>query len=263
MRASGVSSLIDPARRDTVLWVLAETIRRVTLLVQPFMPDATAKILDQLAIAPEKRAFAAFDGELTSDERKEKVDLLGEAERRVLILENPGLKGRSSITHTLYAGLQLILPGEVAPAHRHTQTALRFVVEGEGAYTTVDGEKCPMSRGDLILTPTGLWHEHGHDGKDPVVWLDVLDLPVVYYLETSYAIEGQRQTVKQGRGDQVYARGGLMPTTVFQRSDKRYPMLRYPWVEARAALQALRRPDLKKIGSDLSRGHEGEPKFRA
>ncbi len=60
-----------------------------------------------------------------------------------------------------------------------------MMVEGEGAYTTVDGEKCPMSRGDLILTPTGLWHEHGHDGTDPVIWLDVLDLPLVYYMEAS------------------------------------------------------------------------------
>ena len=162
------------------------------------------------------------------------------AERRVLVLANPGhgLENMKA-SAAMYLGMQLLLPGEWAPSHRHTPNAVRMIVEGEGAYTTVDGEKCPMSRGDLILTPTGLWHEHGHDGKDPVVWLDVLDLPVVYYLEMSYAIEGQRQTVKQGRGDQAYARGGLMPTTVFQRSDKRYPMLRYPWAEARAALQTL------------------------
>jgi gentisate 1,2-dioxygenase len=114
-----------------------------------------------------------------------------------------------------------------------------MIVEGEGAYTTVDGEKCPMHRGDLILTPTGLWHEHGHDGSEPVVWLDVLDLPVVYYLEASYAIEGRRQTVKAERGDVVYARGGIVPTPVFARSNKAYPLLRYPWAEARAALVAL------------------------
>lgn len=60
-----------------------------------------------------------------------------------------------------------------------------MIVEGGGAYTTVNGEKCPMHRGDLILTPTGQWHEHGHDGTEPVVWLDVLDLPLIYYMETS------------------------------------------------------------------------------
>ena len=114
-----------------------------------------------------------------------------------------------------------------------------MIVQGEGAYTTVDGEKCPMSRGDLILTPTGLWHEHGHERTEPVVWLDVLDLPLVHDLESSYAVEGRAQSVQPGRGDRVYARGGIVPTPVVARSAKAYPMLRYPWVEARAALQAL------------------------
>ena len=86
-----------------------------------------------------------------------------EAERRVLILENPGLKGSSQITNTLYAGLQLIMPGEVAPAHRHTQSALRFVVEGSGAYTAVDGEKTTMQPGDFIITPSWTFHHHGNE----------------------------------------------------------------------------------------------------
>uniref|UniRef100_UPI00313A91FF cupin domain-containing protein n=1 Tax=Hydrogenophaga sp. OTU3427 TaxID=3043856 RepID=UPI00313A91FF len=118
-----------------------------------------------------------------------------------------------------------------------------------GAWTTVDGEKCPMSRGDLILTPTGLWHEHGHDGTEPVIWLDVLDLPLVYYMEASYHINGTRQTQLPGRGDRAYARGGVVPTPVFTRSDKRYPMLRYPWADARAALLSLAedRPDLDAV----------------
>ncbi len=162
------------------------------------------------------------------------------AERRVLVLANPG-HGLDNMkaSAAMYLGMQLLLPGEWAPSHRHTPNAVRMIVEGEGAYTTVDGEKCPMSRGDLILTPTGLWHEHGHDGTEPVVWLDVLDLPLVYYMETSYAIEGKRQEVKPERGDVAYARGGIVPTPVFTRASKPYPMLRYPWVEARAALLAL------------------------
>lgn len=57
-----------------------------------------------------------------------------DAERRVLILENPGLPGTSAITSSLYAGLQLILPGEVAPCHRHSQCALRFIMDGDGAF---------------------------------------------------------------------------------------------------------------------------------
>jgi len=110
-----------------------------------------------------------------------------EAERRVLILENPGLQGQSCITQSLYAGLQLILPGEVAPAHRHTQSALRLVLDGEGAYTAVDGERTTMHRGDFIITPSWTWHDHGNLGDQPVVWLDGLDIPVVRFLDAGFA----------------------------------------------------------------------------
>ena len=162
------------------------------------------------------------------------------AERRVLVLANPGHGlDKMQASAAMYLGMQLLLPGEWAPSHRHTPNAVRMVVEGEGAYTTVDGEKCPMSRGDLILTPTGLWHEHGHDGTEPVVWLDVLDLPLVHYMEASYHVNGPRQAVVPGRAERVYAHGGLLPTPVFERAPRACPMLRYPWAEARAALLAL------------------------
>jgi gentisate 1,2-dioxygenase len=158
----------------------------------------------------------------------------------VLVLANPGHGlEKMQASSCMYLGMQLLLPGEWAPSHKHTPNAVRMIVEGTGAYTTVDGEKCPMSRGDLILTPTGLWHEHGHDGTEPVVWLDVLDLPLVYYMEASYVTEGKAQTVTAEATERAYQRGGLVPTPVFQRADKRYPMLRYPWAEARAALLAL------------------------
>ena len=126
-------------------------------------------------------------GELTPIEK---------AERRVLVLCNPG-HGLDKLvaTPTIYVGLQLILPGEVAPNHRHTPTAVRFVIEGNGGYTTVNNEKCPMHKGDLILTPALTWHEHGHEGRGPVVWLDALDLPMIYAMEASYAIEGPSQTL--------------------------------------------------------------------
>jgi gentisate 1,2-dioxygenase len=102
-----------------------------------------------------------------------------EAQRRVLILENPGLDSSHRITESLFAGLQLILPGEIAPAHRHSPAALRFIVESEGAYTAVSGEKSYMKPGDFIITPAWAWHDHGHEGDDPVVWLDGLDIPMV------------------------------------------------------------------------------------
>jgi gentisate 1,2-dioxygenase len=98
-----------------------------------------------------------------------------EAERRVLMLEKPALAGSTFITTTLYAGLQAILPGEIAPTHRHTPNALRFIVEGEGAYTTVEGERVAMRPGDFVVTPNWTWHDHGNTGSEPVVWLDGLD----------------------------------------------------------------------------------------
>ena len=162
------------------------------------------------------------------------------AERRVLVLANPGHGlDKMQASAAMYLGMQLLLPGELAPAHRHTPNAVRMVVEGEGAWTLVGGEECPMLRGDLILTPTGLWHEHGHDGKNPVIWLDVLDLPLIYYTETSYHLKGPSQSATASQGFKAYARGGVAPTKVFKRSDKVYPMLRYPWADAKAALLSL------------------------
>jgi len=180
-------------------------------------------------------------GELTPIEK---------AERRVLVLANPGHGlDKMQASAAMYLGMQLLLPGEWAPSHRHTPNAVRMVVEGVGAWSTVDGEQCAMARGDLILTPTGLWHEHGHDGTEPVVWLDVLDLPLVYYMEASYHVDGGRQQTRPAHGERAYARGGLVPTPVFGQSRRPYPMLRYPWADARAALESLAadRPDLEAV----------------
>jgi gentisate 1,2-dioxygenase len=109
-----------------------------------------------------------------------------EAERRVLILENPGAHGQSRTTSSLYAGLQLVMPGEIAETHRHVASALRFVIESEGGYTTVNGERIVMHPGDFILTPSWCWHDHGNLGERPVIWLDGLDIPIVNLFETSF-----------------------------------------------------------------------------
>jgi gentisate 1,2-dioxygenase len=104
------------------------------------------------------------------------------AERRTIRLVNPGLTAQHCATHTLAASVQLIRPGEVAPTHRHTPAAIRFIIQGHGAYTTVDGERCPMEPGDLILTPRWSWHHHGNTGDEPVMWMDGLDFPLVILL---------------------------------------------------------------------------------
>ena len=105
-----------------------------------------------------------------------------EAERRVLILENPGMRGESKATNTLFAGVQMILPGEVAPAHQHVSSAIRFVLDGEGAYTAVEGEKSFMSPGDFVITANWAPHDHGNTSDKPMLWLDVLDFPAGEFL---------------------------------------------------------------------------------
>jgi len=101
---------------------------------------------------------------------------------RLLRLANPGVLERTS-SHTLSAAVQYLLPGEASPAHRHTPNALRFMLAGQGAYTSVDGHKCVMAPGDLVLAPSMAWHEHGNEGPEPVIWLDGLDAPIVRYLD--------------------------------------------------------------------------------
>ena len=147
-----------------------------------------------------------------------------EAERRVLILENPALRGESSITQTLYAGLQLLLPGEVAPSHRHTQSALRLVLEGEGAYTAVGGERTQMLPGDFIITPSMTWHEHGNPGNAPVVWLDGLDIPLLRSLSAGFAEKFSQESHPVTRPDDAAA--GASPLFNYRFSTTRSTLRR-------------------------------------
>ncbi|MFZ1815894.1 MAG: cupin domain-containing protein [Rhizobiaceae bacterium] len=172
-------------------------------------------------------------GELTPVEK---------AERRVLVLSDTGRGvGAMQATSSIYIGLQLLLPGEKAPAHRHTPSAARIIVEGRGGYTVVDGEKLPMSDGDLVLTPGGEWHDHGHEGEEPVVWLDALDLPLFVYLEGSYAEEAplQAQRNRPDASQVEYAAAGLVPSRSRAQNEKPYPMMRFPWNRTEAALRSL------------------------
>jgi len=166
-----------------------------------------------------------------------------EAERRVLVLENPGLRGLSRATHSLYAGLQLILPGEIAPAHRHSQSALRFVISGDGAYTSVEGERVTMHVGDLIITPSWTWHDHGNPSEAPVIWMDVLDLPIVELLDAQFMerpeLESQKTTRTEG---QSYARyGRTMLPLDFKPRSKTSPLFCYPYARSRESLAELAR----------------------
>src|SRR5215831_16060687 len=140
-----------------------------------------------------------------------------EAERRVLILENPAMRGQSKITNSMFAGIQMILPGEVAPAHQHVSSAIRFVLDGEGAYTAVEGEKTIMAPGDFVITSNWAPHDHGNDSKEPMMWLDVLDFPMVNFFETSFAQQFAEKTQPTGRGDGdslAFYGSGVLPDSV-------------------------------------------------
>lgn len=167
-----------------------------------------------------------------------------EAERRVLILENPGLRGQSKITTDLYAGVQLVLPGEIAPAHRHMQSALRFVLEGEGAHTAVNGEKTTMHEGDLVLTPPMAWHDHGNESDQPIFWLDGLDIPLVQFLDASFAEhhDHDEQPISRPEGDSLARYGqNLAPVDVTAAPFGTSPVFTYPYSRTRETLEQLRR----------------------
>lgn len=148
-----------------------------------------------------------------------------EAERRVLILENPGMPGRSQATGSLYAGLQLILPGETARSHRHATSALRFVLEGTGAYTSVEGERTTMHPGDFIVTPSWTYHDHGNPGQEPTVWLDGLDVPIVNLFDASFAEHHRAETTPPGV------------------ASSSTPVFNYPYARSRQDLETLRGQD--------------------
>ncbi|MGC2972038.1 gentisate 1,2-dioxygenase [Paraburkholderia aspalathi] len=162
-----------------------------------------------------------------------------EAERRVLVLENPGIRGLSQITQSLYSGLQLILPGEIAPSHRHAAAAMRLIVEGGGGYTAVNGERIPMAPGDFILTPSWTYHDHGNLGDEPVIWLDGLDLPIVNLFDASFAQtypSGDVQEITRLAGDAQARYGSNMLPPEYVPDNKSSPLFHYPYARVKEAL---------------------------
>jgi len=166
-----------------------------------------------------------------------------EATRRVLVLENPGIHGTQQITQSLYAGIQMILPGEVAPTHRHTASAIRFVLEGEGAYTAVDGERTTMHPGDFILTPSWTFHDHGNPGQTPCMWLDGLDFPIVNMMDTAFAEQYPEdvQPVTKREGDALRRFGANMLPLEHKPDRQSSPIFNYPYSRTREALDGLYR----------------------
>jgi gentisate 1,2-dioxygenase len=165
-----------------------------------------------------------------------------EAERRVMVLENPGIRGVSQITESLYAGVQLVLPGEIAPSHRHAASALRFVLESSGAYTAVDGERTTMEPGDFILTPSWTFHDHGNPGDGPAIWLDGLDVPIVNIFDSSFAEhypdETQQATIGEGDAEARYG-ANLLPVE-YRPPRMSAPVFNYRYSRSREALEKVK-----------------------
>src|ERR1700674_256832 len=144
------------------------------------------------------------------------------AERQQFLLTNPGLGGRLQVTNTIRCAVSIYNPGDVAPVHIHTPNASRTILSDHGGYTNVEGERCEAARGDLILTPNGTWHDHGNYGCDPVVWIDVLDFPLMEFLDCVWLDEAyprgtqgnsraQPVTLPGSYSHKLYERGGLIP----------------------------------------------------
>jgi len=166
-----------------------------------------------------------------------------EATRRVLVLENPALRGQSRITQSLYAGLQLIMPGEIAPVHRHSPSAIRFILDGEGAYTQVEGEKTIMAPGDFVLTPNWAAHDHGNTSKQPMIWLDVLDVPTINFFETCFYqhYDTEKQNTRLDHEDSLARYGsGVLPDGM-DVTTNRSPIINYPYSRMRPILDRLAR----------------------
>jgi gentisate 1,2-dioxygenase len=181
-----------------------------------------------------------------------------EATRRVLVLENPALRGQSRATNTMFAGVQMILPGEIAPAHRHVSSAIRFVLDGEGAYTAVEGEKSIMSPGDFVITANWAPHDHGNESKKPMLWLDVLDFPMVNFFETSFAEQFPGKTQPTGRGDGdslAFYGSGVLPDGVAVEMKHRTPVINYTYARTRPILERL-----KKAG-DIDKRHGARVRY--
>jgi len=216
-------------------------------------PTPVVKAVPYRWSASELQNLAAQAGQLVP------VDKGGD--RRVLAMSNPGLDGAPFISGTLWAGVQFLGAREVAPAHRHTPGALRFVLDGDGVYTFLDGDPVAMSRGDLVLTPSWVYHEHRNPGSMPMMWLDVLDLPIVAALDAVFFEEGPvaeagERVVPRSASERRFGQGaGLAPAgaSAVEHDHPHSPLMVYRWSETDAALNAL---------LELGDGREAELRYR-
>jgi len=183
-------------------------------------------------------------------------------ERRAIALANPGLPGEPYATPTLWAAIQYLGPREIAPAHRHSQGAFRFVVDGEGVWTVVDGDPDAMRRGDLLLTPSWAFHEHHNPTDRPMAWLDGLDIPLVAGLDAGFFEFGadtvtDTSTPAVSRGERLWAHPGLRPLAGIDQAPPTSPLPAYRWAHTDAALAAQLELAAEGHPGAIAPGHAG------
>lgn len=180
-----------------------------------------------------------------ADRAMELITVERGGDRRVLSLANPGLNGLPFATPTLWGAIQCLNAHEEAPAHRHSPSALRFVIQGEGVWTTVNGDACDMHPGDLVLTPSWNWHDHCNGGDQPMLWFDGLDIPTVAALDAMFFQEYDdlSQEVKQphNMSERAFGRPGTLPLGTTAQP-QHSPLLAYRWTDTDATLTGLLEP---------------------
>jgi gentisate 1,2-dioxygenase len=213
---------------------------------------------NQMKAAPYRwrwREISPYLDRIAGIARNADVSPIEFADRQQFLLVNPGLGGRIQVASTIRCAVSIYNPGDVAPVHMHTPNASRTILSENGGYTTIEGERCEAARGDLILTPNGTWHDHGNDGATPVIWADILDFPLMEFLDCSWIDEdfpgerdgnarAQKPRLGNGHSARLYGAGGIVPGFVSHQRGIGHgtsPVFHYRGAEIREALDALRR----------------------
>ena len=210
--------------------------------------------------------------------RKAEVSPIEFADRQSILLLNPGLNGRLQVTNTIRCAISIYNPGDVAPVHLHSPNASRTILSDKGGYTVVEGERCTAARGDLILTPNGTWHDHGNDAAEPVIWIDMLDWPLMEFLDAAWVdhdMPGAQGNAKvqpvihgEGRSQRLYGRGGIKPAFVDHQigvGRSPAPLIHYRGTDVLEMLHGLRHEQgdrYEGIKVDFVNPVTGEPVFK-
>jgi gentisate 1,2-dioxygenase len=212
---------------------------------------------NQMKAAPYRwrwREISPYLGRIADIAKTADVSPIEFADRQQFLLINPGLGGRLQVAATIRCAVSIYNPGDVAPVHMHTPNASRTILSENGGYTTIEGERCLAARGDLILTPNGTWHDHGNDGATPVVWADILDFPLMEFLDCVWIDEefpgerdgnarAQRPVHSNSHSASLYGAGGMVPGFISHSRGIGHdtsPVFHYRGAEIRAALDGMR-----------------------